>query len=172
MLWRLTIKEFGPELIYLPRDKNVVADSLSRLHWQNLKKTDSRSISYGCAEHFALNENDFPPHAHPLSYSVIRKHQQNGANLINTAKKDSTYVLKEFQSDDGLRTLVCLNNKIVIPKTLQKHLVQWYHTFLCHPGKTRTEQTIRQHFTWGGLTKMVKNVCASCHTCQITKKKW
>ena len=120
MRWRLTIEEFGPELIYLPGDKNVVADSLSRLHLQNLKKTDSRSSSYGCAEHFALDENDFLPYAHPLSYSVIRKHQQNDADLINTAKKDSTYVLKEFQSADGARTLICLNGKIVIPKTLQK----------------------------------------------------
>ena len=38
MRWRLTIEEFGPELIYLPGDKNIVADSLSRLHLRNLKK--------------------------------------------------------------------------------------------------------------------------------------
>ena len=171
MRWRLTIEEFGPELIYLPGDKNIVADSLSRLHLRNLKKTDSRSSAYGCAEHFALDENDFPPHAHPLSYSTISKHQQNDADLINTAKKNSAYVLNNFNNADSVCKLICLDGKIVIPKSLQKHLVQWYHTFLCHPGETRTEQTIRQHFTWGGLTKMVKNVCASCHTCQITKTK-
>ena len=36
MPWRLTIEDFGPELIYLPRDKNIVTDSLSRLHLQYL----------------------------------------------------------------------------------------------------------------------------------------
>ena len=58
-----------------------------------------------------------------------------------------------------------------MPKTLQKHIVQWYHVQLCHPGGTHTEQTIRQHVSWIGLTKTVKTVCALCPTCQITKTK-
>ena len=130
MRWRLTIEEFGPKLIYLPGDKNIVADSLSRLHLQNLKKNDAHSGAYACVQHFALDQNDFPPHAHPLNYQTIKSHQQNDADLINTVKKDSAYILKEFLSADGKQKLICLNDKIVIPKTLQKHLVQWYHTFL------------------------------------------
>ena len=35
MRWRLLIEEFGPELIYLPGVKNVVADCLSRLEYKN-----------------------------------------------------------------------------------------------------------------------------------------
>ena len=54
---------------------------------------------------------------------------------------------------------------------LQKPLVQWYHTQLCHPGETRTELTIRQHFTWDGLTTTVKQICSTCHTCQLAKHK-
>ena len=49
-------------------------------------------------------------------------------------------------------------------------MVQWYHTQLCHPGTTRTEETIRQHFTWKGLRPMVKEICSSCHSCQINKR--
>ena len=41
---------------------------------------------------------------------------------------------------------------------------------LCHPGKTRTEDTIRQHFTWRSLSKDIKDVCYKCHTCQTTKR--
>ena len=132
---------------------------------------DLCSSAYACAVHFALDKNDLPPHVHPLSYNTIIQHQQNDEDLINMAKSDSAYVLKEFLCADDVRKLICLNSKIVIPKTLQKHLVHWYHTFLCHPGETRTEQTIQQRFTWEELTKMVKNICALCHTCQITKTK-
>ena len=86
MLWRLTIEEFGPEFIYLPGDKNIVVDSLSRLHLQSLQITDSCSSAYACAEHFALEKNDLPSHAHPLSYNTIMRHKQNDADIINTAK--------------------------------------------------------------------------------------
>ena len=72
---------------------------------------------------------------------------------------------------DRVRKLICLNGKIVVPKTLQKHIVQWYHMQLCRPSEMCTEQMIRQHFTWGGLSKTIKNVCASCPMCQITKTK-
>ena len=49
--------------------------------------------------------------------------------------------------------------------------MQWYYVQLCHPGETCTGQTIHQHFTWSRLSKTVKNVCALCHTCQLTKTK-
>ena len=102
MRWRLTIKEFGPELIYLTGDKNIVVDSLSRLHLRKLKQTDSCSSAYACAEHFALDGNDLPPHAHPLNYKKTMRHQKHDTDLINTAKSDIA---------DGVHKLICLNRK-------------------------------------------------------------
>ena len=48
MRWRLTIEEFGPELIYIPGNKNIGADVLSYLP---LDKTteDNPNDSYYCA---------------------------------------------------------------------------------------------------------------------------
>ena len=60
---------------------------------------------------------------------------------------------------------------MVMPQTLQKRCVQWYHESLCHPGMTRTEQTIRQHFTWKNLRGDVERACKKCKICQKTKKK-
>ena len=36
---------------------------------------------------------------------------------------------------------------------------------------SRTEQTIRQHFTWKNLKGDVYRACKSCKTCQLTKRK-
>ena len=58
-----------------------------------------------------------------------------------------------------------------MPTTLQKRCVQWYHESLCHPGESRTEQTIRQHFTWKNLKGKVEKACKTCQICQPTKKK-
>ena len=149
MHWRLTIEDFWPELIYLPRDKNIITNFLSRIHLQNFKQNYSLSSAYACAENFVLDKNDRPSHAHIfLSYNTIIKHQQNDADLVNMDKTDSTYVLTNFLRARSVLKLKLLNGKIIIPKTLQKHLVQWYQMFLCHPSETRIEQTTHKHFTW------------------------
>jgi hypothetical protein len=33
-----------------------------------------------------------------------------------------------------IRSLICYKDKIVVPKQLQRHVIDWYHTTLCHPG--------------------------------------
>ena len=65
---------------------------------------------------------------------------------------------------------VVLKDKIAVPKALQQRTVQWYHDILCHPGQTRTEATIAQHFYWKNMRKDVERVCSTCPICQINKR--
>ena len=58
-----------------------------------------------------------------------------------------------------------------MPQSLQKPCVEWYHEQLLHPGITRTEETIRQHFYWKNLREDIQKHCRKCHKCQLTKKK-
>ena len=53
-------------------------------------------------------------------------------------------------------SLICHNEKIVIPESLQQQVVEWYHAILCHLGETQTEQTICQHFWWANLRTTVQ----------------
>jgi hypothetical protein len=55
--------------------------------------------------------------------------------------------------------------------SLTKRTVTWYHDILCHPGKTCTEETIRQHFIWNSLRDDVIDVCKKCVICQKMKRK-
>ena len=57
MRWRLLIEEFGPKLNYLPGEKNVVADCLSKLDFD-----DTTEIH----EHFSLDQSEV--NEYPLSY--------------------------------------------------------------------------------------------------------
>ena len=61
------------------------------------------------------------------------------------------------------------NGKIMIPKQLQKSLVEWYHNILCHPGETRMELTIGQYFHLKGIWNFVDDICSECHTSQFLK---
>jgi Integrase zinc binding domain len=52
-----------------------------------------------------------------------------------------------------IRSLICYNNKIVVPKHLHQHVFDWYHITLCHPEINKTEETISQHLFWGETAK-------------------
>ena len=107
---------------------------------------------------------------YPLKFKEIAKQQQQDKELINIAKKNKDYHIKTYKVAGKEIPLLSYQNKIVIPKVLQKKITQWYHTQLCHPGETRTEQTIRMNFVWKGLRETVQDICSRCHTCQLTKK--
>ena len=160
MRWRLLIEEYGPELHYLPGKSNVVADCLSRLPYDEID---------GNHESFALDESDIAEY--PLSYKLLMKYQQKDKNLLNKLKTEGSYVTKEYRTAGKVRTLITKDNKICVPSQLQQPIITWYHEQLCHPGVTRTELTVRQHFIWDGLTTTVKKICSSCHTCQMTKRR-
>ena len=85
-------------------------------------------------------------------------------------KSLKTIPLNNFMAQVRRILLSVKNGKIVVPKQMQKTLIEWYHNALCHPGETRTELTIGQHFYWKGLQKSVHDICSKCHTCQFLKR--
>ena len=168
MRWRLIIEEYAPELKYIKGETNIVADALSRLDMSS-NKSDTVEDTY-MAELFGLDSEDIPKDAFPLTYEHIMSEQKHDKNLLNQLKNPSTTLKrKTYRGGGKAYSLITFYNKILTP-TLQLRTVQWYHTQLCHPGEKRTEETIRQHFTWKNLREHVKEVCQKCHTCQVAKR--
>ena len=75
-----------------------------------------------------------------------------------------------FHGGGKEHTLITKFEKIVVPDKLQQRIVDWYHQQLCHPGTKRTEATIRQHFTFKNVRKMVEDTIKICPICQKYKK--
>ena len=57
-----------------------------------------------------------------------------------------------------------------MPKILRKYLVNWYHTYLSHPGMDITEATISQHYYWPQLRDNIRTHINVCNTCQKKMK--
>ena len=81
---------------------------------------------------------------------------------------DELLIISNGNFEDHLNKVkTVLKKLIMIPKQIQKTLVEWYHNTLCHPGETKTKFTIDQHFHWKGLRKSLHNICCKCRTCQF-----
>ena len=109
---------------------------------------------------------------HPLSYAHLAEAQQRDPQIKKELQKDNTcYQIKDFHGGGKTRSLVCYKDKIVVPKKLQKHVIDWYHTVLCHPGINRTEESIAQHLFWQQSREQITKYVQTCPICQKNKKK-
>ena len=84
--------------------------------------------------------------------------------LIQALSHASTasYHTKSFRGGGTNHTLICHKDKIVIPSSLQNRVVEWYHTYLLHPGVNCTEATIRQHLWWPNMRDDIKRHIGTC----------
>ena len=173
MRWRLILEEFGPEFVYIQGDKNIVADAFSRLNLVDhpIQMSSSRTPSlHFMAELFAMDVPDECT-TPPVTFPNLLRHQQRDNNLLRLYRtNECPYSIDTFRGAGSLCKLICFNKKIVVPRTLQIPIVNWYHTQLCHPGEKRTEETIKQHFYWPNLRDDVLSVCSKCPICQLTKR--
>jgi RNase H-like domain found in reverse transcriptase len=74
--WRLIVEEYGPEMIYFPGTKNVVADFLSH---QPFAESPTNEINL--LDELFLNDNKDDDSAFPLAFDVISSHQQADPKL-------------------------------------------------------------------------------------------
>ena len=163
MRWRLVLEEFGPDLQYIKGENNVVADALSRLD------IDDEQEIFNVSECFGYDDDDLPPSSYPIRYKEIAKAQLDDPALQTKLRIHKGYTENVFRGGDKDYKLICRNSKICLPQALQQKTTDWYHEILCHPGTTRTEATIRQHFDWKGLRQMVIKTCKKCTNCQLAK---
>ena len=167
MRWRLILEEYGPELRYIKGEANVVADALSRLDMLADHPVSEEDV----AEMFAADDMIWSKEF-PLSYANIADRQSRDVAIRKFIRTNAKgYAKTVFPSGDKKFTLVTKNGKIVLPKALQKEGVKWYHNALMHPGETRTELTMGQHFTWVGMRATVQDICKRCESCQLNKPK-
>jgi len=165
--WRLLLEKFNPELIYIKGENTVVADALSRLNIQKTKPMEANLYTPANANLFGKDDEDIPITSYPLSYEVIDTAQKRDPALLAKVKKNSTgYSAKAFCGGGKERMLICRNDKIIVPKSLQKRVITWYHNTLCHPGINCTEETISQHLWWPNMRDEITDYVSRCPTCK------
>jgi hypothetical protein len=170
MRWRLHREEYSPDLQYIKGTHNVVADALSRLEIKETPFEDTQESFLGLMECFAkkADTDEF----HPLNYQQLKNAQDKDKAIQKILKMPKTlYLLKDFHGGGKTTSLVCFKERIVIAGRLQKHVINWYHTTLCHPGINQTEETIGQHLWWPNMRAHITNYVQICPLCQRNKRR-
>jgi hypothetical protein len=124
MRWKLFIEEYSPDLQYIKVEKNVVADALSLLPQQSISYQDSLHSFYSIVEcHKSDQKKTLPHDFYPLSYVHLETAQKRDPQLTKELlQKNSKHQLKDFHGGGTSKSLICYNNKKVLPKHLQKHV--------------------------------------------------
>jgi len=170
MRWRLFLEEYSPDIRWLKGESNVVADALSRLDLDNSPLEESHVTEELQAHYYCYAVEEQKEITFPLAFELIHKKQLSDKSLVKALTEDK-YHLKSFYRGESQYDLICHKHKIVVPKTLQKQILEWYHTFLIHPGINRTEETINQHFWWKTMRDDITKHVSCCPICQKNKRK-
>lgn len=131
----------------------------------------SQMTSEEASEIFSYDSIEEHVEEYPLKFSKIEEEQGKDEDLqkMFLENKSKNYTKKEYFYSDYTYRLICYNDRIVLPKSLQGLCVRWYHQWLQHPGMQRTELTIAQHYYWKGMRTMIMSMCKKCSLCQLTK---
>jgi hypothetical protein len=116
--WRLIIEEYGPRIVYLPGSNNIIADALSCLPTSD---TTSQNNTSSSIEHIFMSDEFFP-----LAFETIATAQQQDTCLQNKLLTNASYEQHIIRQN----AIIYHDNKMVIPQSLQSHILDWYQGIL------------------------------------------
>ena len=158
MRWRLLLEEFGPEIVYIKGPKNVVADALSRLPKQGDIVDDVEAILPFASK----DEGIFP-----IQLQLIQNSQSKDRSLRKRLKDNPNHYKR--QEIENVQ-VITYKDRIFIPKELRNRTLNWYHHYLCHPGRDRMYKTMAATLYWDNMETDVSRFTKTCSTCQRFKK--
>ena len=107
-----------------------------------------------------------------MDLELIQSHQAKDLLLQKALKED-----KEFtQAVAGNVTLIHFMNdrvdkpKIVVPYFIQYPSIRWMHSLLGHVGISRLSATLKKHFWFHNMTKLITEFVSKCEFCQRYNK--
>jgi hypothetical protein len=181
--WRLLLEEYGPTIMYIKGIHNTVVVTISRLDYGHIHEDRSTMMTFAQCHYTSGQEESTSPSAstkesvslvfanqddekaiYPLTTWEIAEAQKHNIEIITITDKHG-YTTQFVESIKVL----CRNSKMVIPNSLQKRVVAWYHHYLQHPGNTHLKETLRLSMYSKGLRKTVQTHVKKCHSCQLNK---
>ena len=194
------MKKCSPKVVHTAGVDNDAADALSRLditdkandarvwgekskrfeyinvHMMNICMflSESEFEDDGLDDDAVMTMKEVDESSYPLDLKLMRTEQLEDEDLIRIVKNHlsgsgengTVYTYKAVKDVE----LIHKNNSILVPRSKQQSVLDWYHNILVHPGEKRMIESIKMVFTWSGLDKQAKELISTCHEYQMCKK--
>ena len=101
------------------------------VHEEAYPKLEYAALSTELEEVCVLEQEDME-YVFPLKPTTISEEQQKDKQLLKEVKKDKSnrYTTNFIEKDPPTH----FDGKVVLPRRLQERSMEWYHTYLVHPG--------------------------------------
>jgi len=183
MRWRLFLEDYGIQLHYIKGSTNHLADSLSRLPFDERQDPIAPSSTSQSFYSMAIDDSDLldcflhlpSSEGVPfvLDYRTIRNAQTGDARLQALRNNQpNAFVQQMLAPDVSVYCYIPGPNapwKIYIPTTLLRDAVRWYHLSLGHIGQNRLFDTMNQHLYHPDMRTVVEDIVTKCDACQRRK---
>ena len=133
----------------------------------NEKNPDTHEQECNLNHEFANRSNE--DKIYPLTAQVVTDAQKVDATLKHCFKRNHIANKGkgiDIRLVDGT-LVVCKDDRMIIPKPLQRHVVLWFHHYLQRPGHKRLEETMQATMYWKGMRTTIWSITKSCKTCQL-----
>ena len=168
---RLKMMKFNPKVEYLPGKYMYLADLLSRNYIEDPVEDDPEMVEvvHEVTQHLSISpdikaslkletEKD-------TGLKAVKGYYQNGwPSNSNKVNPDSLAYWK-FRNDLFVEDdLVILEDKVIVPPSLRKKVLETLHS--AHQGVEKTKKRARQVVYWPGITNDIQTLVAECRVCE------
>jgi hypothetical protein len=137
-------------------------------HWCNLEMNDI--IEYEDRMNLVFANHREEEEIYPPTTIEIAKAQKEDQQLKIYHKKDvTTSNIISFKIIDDTQVL-CKNDKLIIPASLQYRAVSWYHYYLQHSGHSCLKETMGSMMYRKWMCNTIRKYVKSCRSCQKNKR--
>lgn len=168
--WTLTLQEYNITYEYVPGKKNIVADCLSRVNWNDktfeAEKGDQLQIFNIRMNILELNniiqELKRAQQQDEKSLKIKQRIQENDETIQQYYQihQDVLFIKPNIRQDRW---------KIVVPTDAEPNIIMDYHQRYGHMGTLKVAKAMEEHFYMKNIQKKVQRNINRCHICQLVK---
>jgi len=173
--WALFLSSFNYKIDYITSKENAIPDALSRLPLPEKDKTND--LEFGRQIFTLKTEHIYVTRQHLREETTKDgelKQVMNwmGTNWLEKPNSSDPVFKNYFNKRDELsyeRGILCWKGRLVIPKTLQKHVLRILHEG--HPGISAMKSFARLNVWWINIDKDIEDQVKRCKSCQENRPK-
>ena len=168
------LAEFTYKIKYVSGKKNEIADCLSRYPLPEVAEEELDLHSTSNTVHILAEDND-----QHLTIAKLVKAANNCQDYISIKQAIMTFHNPiDLPPDHPARAykadwynlaieneLITMNNRILVPKSMRKEVLQSLH--IAHLGLQKTTALANQMYFWRGMAKQISQMLDICETCQV-----